>query len=108
MDELDDKLEIHPETVEAGFVVDREPEIDDEIMTRIGELELVHSIKMSILTFDEWVDHQVERSGLEESAVMDEWLVAYAESLALRRLEAAPIDEPADRWLEDLFRLLSL
>ena len=106
LEELSDKLEMHPETIEAGFVVDRDPEIDEDIETRVQELESIHEVTIRILNFDEWVDAQIERSGVEEATLMNEYLVAYAESLALRRLDRAPIDEPADRWLEDLLKLL--
>ena len=106
LEELSDKLEMHPETIEAGFVVDRDPEIDEEIETRIQELESIHEVTIRILNFDQWIDAQIERSDAEETPLMNEYLIAYAESLALRRLDRAPIDEPADRWLEDLLKLL--
>ena len=106
LEELSDKLEMHPETIEAGFVVDRQPEIDDDILNRIEEIEFLHDVRIRILRFDEWVDNQVARFGIEQSTLMGEYLVAYAESLALRRPNLAPIDEPADRWLEDLLKLL--
>ena len=106
LEELDDKLRAHAETIEAGFVIDRDPEIDEDISRRIEELELLHDVKISILTLDDWLKIQIDRSALGESAVMNAWMVAYAESLALRRPEIAPIDEPADRWLQDLRTLL--
>ena len=106
LEELNDKLEMHPETIEAGFVVDREPEVDGEIEARIEELESLHEVSIRILNFDEWVDAQVEHSGVDETTLMSEYLVAYAETLALRRQDRAPIDEPADRWLEDLLHQL--
>ena len=107
LEELNDKLEMHPETVEAGFVVDRDPIIDADILHRIEELNFLHDIDIKILTFDEWVDYQLNRYGIQESSIMDDYLRAYAESLALRRQEIAPIDEPADQWLQDLLRLLT-
>ena len=106
LEELSDKLEIHPETIEAGFVVDREPEIDEEIEGRLEELEFLHDATISILNYDEWIEAQMDRSGLDEVTFAYEHLIAYAESLALKRTDRAPIDEPADRWLEDLQRLL--
>ena len=106
LEELNDKLELHPETLEAGFVVDRQPEIDDGILERIEEIELLQDVTIRILEFDEWVSNQIARFDISESTLMSEYLVAYAETLALRRPQMAPIDEPADRWLEDLLKLL--
>ena len=97
---------MHPETIEAGFVVDRQPEIDEDILERIEEIELLQDVTIRILEFDEWVDSQVTRFDISESTLMSEYLVAYAETLALRRPDLAPIDEPADRWLEDLLKVL--
>ena len=106
LEELNDKLEMHPETIEAGFVVDRQPEIDEDILQRMEEIELLQDVTIRILEFDEWVDSQVTRFDISESTLMSEYLVAYAETLALRRPDLAPIDEPADRWLEDLLKVL--
>ena len=106
LEELSDKLESHGETTVAGFVVDREPEIDDDIRSRIDELQTLHEVDISLQSFDGWVDVQIERYGQDATTTMNEWLTAYAESLARRRLAVAPIDEPADQWLEDLLRLL--
>lgn len=107
LEELSDKLEDHPETAVAGFVVDRQPEIDEEIESRIEDLSIIHDVDISILSFASWVDLQVERASADETMLMKEWIVAYTETLARRRPEVAPIDEPADKWLEDLLKLLT-
>jgi len=108
LEELSDKLEDHPETRTGGFVIDRQPEIDYEMERRIEDLQSDHSIDISILTFEEWVNRQLDRSPNEdETTMIQEWLLAYAESLARRRPHIAPIDEPTDRWLEDLLKLVS-
>ena len=106
LEELSDKLESHGETTIAGFVVDREPEIDDDIQSRIEDLQDLHGVDIFIQSFDAWVDAQIERYEQDATTTMNECLTAYVESLARRRLAVAPIDEPADQWLEDLLRLL--
>lgn len=106
LEELSDKLESHGETTVAGFVVDREPEIDDDIRSRINDLQTLHCVEIYLKSFDEWVDGQIERYQQDAATTMNECLTAYAESLARRRLTVAPIDEPADQWLEDLLLLL--
>jgi len=106
LEELSDKLEMHPEVVTSGFVVDRTPELDDELNNRIAELENFHDVEILILTFNEWIDRQIIRANVSKEDLCKEWLLAYSECLALRRLDQAPIDEPADVWLQDLNRLL--
>ena len=106
LEELSDKLEDHPETLIAGFVVDRQPEIDDSIRSRMEELSSLHSSDISIQKFDDWIDAQMERFGVDSVDTMRGCLTAYVESLARRRLILAPIDEPAHQWLEDLLDLL--
>ena len=106
LEELSDKLESHGETTIAGFVVDRKPEIDDDIQSRIEDLQALHGVDIFIQSFDEWVDAQIERYHQDATTTMNACLTAYVESLARRRLAVAPIDEPADQWLEDLLRLL--
>jgi hypothetical protein len=107
LEELHDKLSNHSEVEVAGFVVDREPEIDDDIDIRISELITLHGVDVKILSFDRWIESQLQRfSGMDLNDITEKWLVAYVESLALKRRDVAPIDEPTDVWLEDLKRIL--
>ena len=82
------------------------PEFDDELTNRIAELEDLHDVQILILSFDEWIDQQTARAKLSEEDLCKQWLLAYSECLALRRLDHAPIDEPADVWLQELNHLL--
>jgi len=107
LEELHDKLISHPEVEIAGFVVDRKPEITEDISNRVQELNIVHGINVQIVSFDEWIKDQIERySGIPLKKVAAEWLFAYSESLASKRRETAPIDEPTDLWLQDLKGIL--
>lgn len=103
IEELSEKLEVHPAIRRAGFVTSLEPERLDELEPRCAEIEEMYGITLEILTFDEWVEEQFERASTEEATSEQElaaaWISAYIESLAQQRREIAPIDEPCYQWL---------
>lgn len=110
VEELADKLEAHPTVVLAGFVTSVEPERREELVLRCQEIEDVFGISLEILTFTEWIKKQFSRT-LEEGLVTEQelaqaWITAYTESLAQRRRDIAPIDEPCHQWLVTLKRIL--
>lgn len=103
MEELHEKLQEHPETKLAGFVVDENPNLKPEIKKRIEELEQNHNVLIKISEFDEWVRQQSRRvSSIPEKQIASLWLNAFAESLCQVRRDRAPIDEPADSWVREL------
>ena len=102
LEELNEKLEDHPETEVAGFVVDATPNIKPDIQARLEELEQIHDVKIEIIGFDAWVKKQSARIGPNPSSVGVLWITAFCESLCQKRRERAPIDEPCDAWV-DLF-----
>lgn len=107
LEELHDKLTAHSEVETAGFVVDRDPEITQDITDRIDELSIMHGITVGILSFDDWLEMQIKRCvGIPTEQLAAEWLMAYSESLASKRRTIAPIDEPTDIWLKDLKQIL--
>jgi hypothetical protein len=103
IEELSEKLEIHPAVKKAGFVTSLEAERIDELVPRCHEIEEIFGISLEIITFEEWVELQFSRTLTEEVATEQElasaWLIAYTESLAQQRREIAPIDEPCYQWL---------
>lgn len=107
-EELDEKLEHHPGVRLAGFVADREPEHFSELDERRLEIEDKHDVSVRMLSLGEWVGMQFDRASgfVEEKELASHWLSAYAESLALRRLAQAPIDEPCHQWLASLRPIL--
>lgn len=111
IEELADKLEVHPAVVRAGFVTSIAPERLEELEPRCQEIEEAFNISLKILTFQDWVEEQVSRAVTEvivtEQELASAWLAAYAESLAQRRREIAPIDEPCYQWLTTLKEILS-
>ncbi|PSB20082.1 hypothetical protein C7B65_08470 [Phormidesmis priestleyi ULC007] len=110
IEELSEKLEVHSAIRLAGFVTSLEPERLDELKPRCEAIEEIYGISLEILTFGEWVEEQFERALIEETVSEQElaaaWLIAYAESLAQRRREIAPIDEPCYQWLSTMNDIL--
>ncbi len=110
LEELDDKLAHHPGVRLAGFVTDGEPENLAELDERREEIEDAHGASIQTLGLKKWVGFQFDRvsqTGLvEESELASRWLFAYAESLSLRRLAQAPIDESCHQWLVSLRPIL--
>lgn len=102
LEELNEKLENHPETRVVGFVVDRAPDLRDEILHRMHEIEQVHNVEVQIVDFEHWVSDQLAETGDDADKISRAWLIAFAESLCQRRRERAPIDEPADAWVTHL------
>ena len=103
IEELSEKLEIHPAVRRAGFVTSHEPERLDELKHRCDEIQEMYGISLEVLTFEEWVKEQFERAATENATLEQElslaWITAYTESLAQQRREIAPIDEPCYQWL---------
>ncbi|HAZ46706.1 MAG TPA: hypothetical protein DDW76_17780 [Cyanobacteria bacterium UBA11369] len=110
LEELADKLVANPTVAIAGFVTSVEPERPEEILARCQEIEDELGISIEILTFRNWVKKQFERgigdSLITETQLAIAWITAYTESLAQRRREIAPIDEPCHQWLTSLKAIL--
>ena len=106
IEELADKLQEHPNVDLAGFVTSVKPERWSELDSRCQELEDMLGIYLKILTFEEWVKEQLNRTLAQkivtEGKLAQSWLVAYVESLAQRRRNIAPVDEPCYQWLKTL------
>jgi hypothetical protein len=111
IEELSEKLEVHPAIRRAGFVTSIKAERLDELKPRCDEIEDIYGISLEILTFDEWIKEQFERALAEQTISEQElatvWITAYTESLAQQRREIAPIDEPCYQWLLRLNEILA-
>ncbi|MBD1896469.1 hypothetical protein [Coleofasciculus sp. FACHB-129] len=110
LEELADKLAAHSTVALAGFVTSVEPERRQEMLYRCQEIEDLFGISIEILTFREWIKKQFNRA-MEDGLVTEQelaraWMTAYTESLAQRRREIAPIDEPCHQWLTTLKEIL--
>ncbi|MEW6213099.1 MAG: hypothetical protein AB1631_32675 [Acidobacteriota bacterium] len=109
LEEINDKIESHTDVRLVGFVTSERPERLEELEARRADIEQTHDVSLKILTLREWVDEQISRTaetGVEESDLARMWMTAYVESLAQRRPEIAPIDEPCYQWLQTLNAIL--
>jgi hypothetical protein len=104
--ELDEKLADHPSVDVAGFVYTDRLEQRQAVELKAAELGKRHGAEVALVRFDEWVERQLDRCPESRQAVTSEWLVAYTESLAQRRRETAPIDEPTLEWLREWMEIL--
>ncbi|HEV7616300.1 MAG TPA: hypothetical protein VGO36_08720 [Solirubrobacterales bacterium] len=103
--ELDEKLLTHPGVASAGFVHTGSLAEAKETREKAKQVEARHGTKVALLSFDGWVEEQLARSS-NPTQVAREWLRAYTESLAQRRREIAPIDEPTFEWLREWLEIL--
>lgn len=110
IEELSEKLEQHPQIQLVGLVTSMDIDRVEELQSRCEEIEDMYGIKLELLTFYGWVEKQFERSlanqNISEQELAIAWIQAYTESLAQKRRDIAPIDEPCYRWLLKLDELL--
>lgn len=59
LEELADKLETAPRVVSAGFVVDEQPDIREDIKERIDEIEAEFDTEIRLMSLHEWIEHQI-------------------------------------------------
>ena len=79
----------------------------DEILDKIADISSDTSTEIILCSFDEWVEMQTNGLSAEEKDdIADKWLMAVVETFALKRSDFAPIEEPSDKWLMDISKLL--
>lgn len=114
---LSDALDVFVEKIRGknvsdllfGYVLFPERKEYVDVTRKISAIDDEYGIRVQVLSFDEWVQRQVQRTGENNSLnknLASMWLRAYAESLALLRAEKAPIDEPTYDWLLTLKDIL--
>jgi hypothetical protein len=110
LEEVAEKLGKHDHVRLVGFVSSVKIERIDEIKNRIAEIEATHGVEICICSINTWVDSIFERCGasglISETELASSWVSAYVESLAQRRRDIAPIDEPCESWLRSCLALL--
>tara|TARA_B110001469_G_C9620795_1_gene309380 strand:+ start:445 stop:1776 length:1332 start_codon:yes stop_codon:yes gene_type:complete len=106
IDEISEKLEFHEKVETIGFVTTDSPVRNDEISEKINDAKELHGLDILIMSFEDWIDWNFDRvhtSGLSSKEDLSNmWLSAYAESLAQKRRNIAPIDEPCFDWVSSL------
>ena len=108
LEELFDKLLMHPEVRIAGFVSDKDVDMRDDIKKRKEEIEIETGTEIYLFSFDEWICFNVDTLNQNQKDELGfRWLVAIVESFAQKRLDIAPIDEPCDGWINDLIGIMN-
>lgn len=107
LEELNEKLRMHSSVEVAGFVVDGEVDLRDDILKRKEEIEELNNVEIKLLSFNDWVTYQCQKCGEEVIvAVPERWLTCMVETLGQKRNQYANIDEPCDEWIEDVIHML--
>lgn len=111
IDELVDKLVDHESVKRAGFVTSRPVKRFPEIEKKTLEVREAIGTDIEICTFTDWAKDQAARAKQNgpkaEQSLARQWVLAYIETLSLRRTEMAPIDEPSIMWLKSFKTVLS-
>lgn len=116
IEELHEKLALHQHVELAGFVTNAVPQLDQAIIDRLKEIEALHNVRLSISSFDDWVnaifDGLITQGAafgaplnlITEEKLAQDWITAYAETLSQRKRDIAPIDEPCMDWVKLLLQ----
>lgn len=92
-----------------GYVLLPEKKDYQDVERKIADIADEYGVDVHVLSFDEWIQQQgmkARSDDVTEEMIASAWLRAYVESLALRRAERAPIDEPTHDWLQTLLNVL--
>ena len=104
LEELGEKLEQHPDVIEAGFVVSGDLDDVTAHAARAQSLSDEMSATVEVVSFDDWVEGRTANA-TDTTRVAQRWVVLYSAALALRS-DRAPLDEPTFAWLATLLPLL--
>lgn len=105
LEELDDKIANRSDIEIAGFVTDQEPIVDNEIDNRLQEIAEKDHTTIKILSFNDWIKFELQEKNIPNNdlnKIGTSWLLDLTDSLGQKRRDIAPIDEPADEWLQEL------
>ena len=107
LNELEDKLMTAPRVETAGFVTDGQPDLKNDVKDKVEAIEVEFDTEVKIYSLHDWLRYQIDLNNVEsETLLAKAWLTALVESLTLHRTDIAPIDEPCEKWVEDLTRVI--
>ena len=111
LDELVEKIRGHDVSeLRFGYVLLPLKKTYAEVERKIDEIAEQFGLRIQVFTLAEWAAEQSRRGEVSrhaETELARAWLQAYAESLALRRRQQAPIDEPTIDWVASLLAALA-
>jgi hypothetical protein len=103
IEEAAEKIPNHDSVQIVGFVTNVKIQRTAEMDKRIYELSSLHGVDFPIVEYEDWVGLMYKRcinsSLIDEKRLSQEWIKAYALTLAQRKRSIAPIDEPCMVWV---------
>lgn len=100
--ELEDKIASHENLETAGFITDKDIEINDIIKSKISDIEKKSKVNIKILSFREFIDIKTDELCLDKVDIGKEWLKMYSATITRNNIEKAPLDEPNIGWVRCL------
>lgn len=111
IEEVAEKIPNHEHVSLVGFITNTSTTRTSELEDRMQELFDLHGVEFKIVDYDQWVSDFYKRcldTGLiSEADLSKNWCIAYVESLAQKRRNVAPIDEPCQHWIQSLIQELN-
>lgn len=107
LSELESKLSTHTRIKKVGFIVSSKADMRKEIKEKMEQIREDYNVDIDIVEFDTFVETIFKENKEKSNELSLRWLKAYTESLCLKRLEIAPIEEPAEEWVKSLDSLFS-
>lgn len=110
LEELEQKFIMNSPPGRFGFVTSLEPDLSEEIRRRVAEISEDHVVELEIVKLSSWLERQFAVAvevGVDPDLLSQLWVTNYAGSLAQRRREVAPIDEPCLQWMTELRHVLT-
>lgn len=103
IEEAAEKISSHEHLSLVGFVTSVPIQRVEELRGRMDDLFELHGVRFLIMGYEEWVGgifRRCSESGIIcEAQLAKEWLRAYVYTLAQRKRNVAPIDEPCLEWI---------
>jgi len=103
IEEAAEKIPDHDRIRIVGFVTNVPIQRTAELDGRIADLSAVHDVRFTIMAYDDWVrmcyKRCIDSSLIKESELSKQWITAYVLTLAQRKREIAPVDEPCLEWV---------
>lgn len=104
IEEASEKIPDHDSIRIVGFVTNVDIQRTSELDQRIREVAELHDVNFLIIPYAEWVEYIftrcIDSTIISESELAKAWLKAYVYTLAQRKREVAPIDEPCIEWVK--------
>jgi len=110
IEEAAEKIPEHNSIRIVGFVTNVDIQRTKELDRRINDLSELHGVDFQIVSYTEWVQvifkRSTDSSMIDESQLARAWIKAYVYTLAQRKRDVAPIDEPCLEWVRLLHKEL--